>query len=64
MQHPDESYLQDVLDAARLIREFVQGFDMETFRADVRTHSAVIRQLEIMGRSNQTAFACSPPDES
>jgi len=53
MQHPDDGYLRDVLDAARLIREFVEGFDLEAFRADVRTHSAVIRQLEIMGEATK-----------
>lgn len=53
MQHPDSSYLRDVLDAARLIREFTEGFDLEAFRADARTNSAVIRQLEIMGEATK-----------
>jgi len=53
MRHPDAGYLQDVLDAARLIRDFVAGFDLDGFRADVRTHSAVIRQLEVMGEATK-----------
>lgn len=53
MQHPDASYLRDVLDAARLIRQFIEGTDLESFRADVMRNSAVIRQLEIMGEATK-----------
>jgi len=53
MPHPDSSYLQDVLDAARLIRQFMDGVDLESFRADVMRNSAVIRQLEIMGEATK-----------
>ena len=53
MPHPDESYLRDVLDAARLIRQFVEGVDLESFRADPMRNSAVIRQLEIMGEATK-----------
>lgn len=53
MQHPDASYLQDVLDAARLIRQFVEEVDLEAFRADVMRQSAVIRQLEVMGEATK-----------
>lgn len=53
MPHPDASYLQDVLDAARLIQEFVAGYDLEQFRADLRTNSAVIRQFEVMGEATK-----------
>lgn len=53
MPHPDGSYLRDVLDAARLIQEFVTGYDLERFRADLRTSSAVIRQFEIMGEATK-----------
>jgi uncharacterized protein with HEPN domain len=53
MPHPDGSYLQDVLDAARLIGQFVEGVDLEAFRADVMRQSAVIRQFEIMGEATK-----------
>lgn len=53
MQHPDGSYIQDVLDAARLVRQFVEGVDLESFRTDVMRYSAVIRQLEIMGEATK-----------
>lgn len=53
MQHPDESYLRDVLDAARLIRQFIDGIDLESFRADQMRSSAVIRQFEIMGEATK-----------
>ncbi len=53
MPHPDSSYLQDVLDAARLILQFVDGVDLEAFHADVMRQSAVIRQLEVMGEATK-----------
>jgi uncharacterized protein with HEPN domain len=53
MPHPDSSYLQDVLDAARLVLQFVDGVDLESFRADVMRNSAVIRQLEVMGEATK-----------
>jgi uncharacterized protein with HEPN domain len=53
MPHPDGGYLRDVLDAARLIQQFVDGVDLESFRADVMRHSAVIRQLEVMGEATK-----------
>lgn len=53
MPHADIGYLHDVLDAARLIRQFVEEVELESFRADVMRHSAVIRQLEIMGEATK-----------
>lgn len=53
MRHSDSSYLKDALDAARLIRQFVEGVDLESFRADVMRNSAVVRQLEIMGEATK-----------
>lgn len=53
MRHPDSGYLHDVPNAAVLIRQFVKGFGLDEFREDARTHSAVIRQLEIMGEAKK-----------
>jgi uncharacterized protein with HEPN domain len=53
MPHPDTSYVRDVLDAARLIVEFVEGIDLERFLVDPMRSSAVIRQFEIMGEATK-----------
>ena len=45
----DNTYLLDTARAARLIIEFSQGLDRATFLADVRTQSAILHQLMILG---------------
>ena len=47
MPSRDDSYLLDILNAARWIVEFVEGLDEGAFLNDVKTQSAVIRQLEV-----------------
>lgn len=42
-----------MLDAARLIRQFVEGVGLESFRGDMMRNSAVIRQFEIMGEATK-----------
>ena len=51
MHQRDRSYLIDILIAARLIREFVAGMDSDGFQLDLKTQSAVMRQLEVMGEA-------------
>ncbi len=53
MQSRDESYLLDILAACQLIQSFVADMDRETFDADLKTQSAVIRQLEIIGEATK-----------
>jgi uncharacterized protein with HEPN domain len=36
-------YVQDILDSAEAIENFVEGMDFETFKTDDKTTSAVIR---------------------
>lgn len=57
MQPPDTTYLFDILDAARSAREFVEGFTEESFRADRKTQSAVIRELLIVGEATKQVSA-------
>ncbi len=60
----DPAYLLDILDAARLAQEFVEGMDQEAFNGDLKTQSAVIRQLEIVGEATRrlsTAFRSAHP---
>ena len=46
-----ESYLFDMLEAARKIQRFTAGYDEERFKHDEKTVSAVERQLMIIGEA-------------
>ncbi|MDJ0682205.1 MAG: DUF86 domain-containing protein [Xenococcaceae cyanobacterium MO_167.B52] len=43
----------DILIAARLIEQFIEGIDREIFESDLMRQSAVIRQLEIIGEATK-----------
>ena len=43
--------LQDILEAANWINEYVRGISFEQFRADRKTVNAVVRNLEIIGEA-------------
>jgi uncharacterized protein with HEPN domain len=51
-------YLEDMLEAAKRIADYMQGIDRTAFGADSRTVDAVVRNLEILGEA-----AKSIPDE-
>jgi uncharacterized protein with HEPN domain len=44
-------YLKDILTAMESIEAFVGGMDLEAFRVDDKTTSAVIRKFEIIGEA-------------
>lgn len=44
-------YLVDIIAAIDSIEFFIQGLDLESFKADDKTVSAVIRKLEIIGEA-------------
>jgi uncharacterized protein with HEPN domain len=44
-------YAKDILDAAEAIEHFVEGMDLEKFKSDDKTSSAVIRKFEIIGEA-------------
>jgi uncharacterized protein with HEPN domain len=44
-------YLEDILDAANNIAQFIEGFTYEQFARDTKTAFAVIRGLEIIGEA-------------
>ncbi len=46
-------YLKDILAAMRSIEAFVEGMDLEAFRLDDKTASAVIRKFEIIGEATK-----------
>jgi len=49
--HRDEVVIQDIVNAARLVVDFVKGFDRETFIDDLKTRSAVLYQLTVIGEA-------------
>lgn len=44
-------YLKDILAAIDSIERFTAGMDLNTFQADDKTTSAVIRKLEVIGEA-------------
>lgn len=53
MPERDETYLADILDAARLALTFIEGVDQETFEQDLMRQAAVARQIEIIGEATK-----------
>ena len=47
----DEVVLQDIINAARLVIQFIEGFDKPTFLDDWKTQSAVLYQLTVIGEA-------------
>ncbi len=44
-------YLQDILDSSYAINDYVKNLDINEFKKDRKTYSAVIREFEIIGES-------------
>jgi uncharacterized protein with HEPN domain len=53
MQSRDLTSLLDILMAAKLVQEFLEGIERKTFEDDLMRQSAVIRQLEIIGEATK-----------
>lgn len=49
LEKKDSAYLWDILDAARIIREFTHQVDFDTYLKDRKLQMAVERALEIIG---------------
>ena len=47
----DDIVLRDILNAAQLIAEFVEGLEKEAFLKDWKTRSAVLYQLTVVGEA-------------
>ncbi len=50
-RHRDDIVRKDILNAANLILDFVDGFNKETFVDDWKTRSAVLYQLTVVGEA-------------
>jgi len=53
MHRHDDSYLVDILEAAKLVQSFIKGVEKHAFDHDLLRQSAVIRQLEIIGEATK-----------
>ena len=47
----DDATLLDIANAARLIHTFIQGMTKEAFLGDLKTQSAVLHQITVMGEA-------------
>lgn len=47
----DNVVVQDIVNAAQQILDFVKGFNKDKFVADTKTRSAVLYQLTVMGEA-------------
>lgn len=55
----DRVYLEQMLESAGKIREFVSGMDYEAFRKDQKTQSAVIMQFALIGEMAKRVSAAT-----
>lgn len=53
----DTELLQDILECANRIVTYIDNIDYETFRHDLKTQDAVIRNLEIIGEAVKLVLA-------
>lgn len=51
-------YLEDILEAIKKIEGFAQGMSPESFKQDVKTIDAVVRNIEVIGEATRKV-----PDE-
>lgn len=47
----DDATLLDIANAARLIQTFIQGVTQEAFLGDLKTQSAVLHQVTVIGEA-------------
>jgi len=52
----DETTLPDIANAARLIHTFVQGMTREVFLGDLKTQSAILHQVTVLGEAVKRLF--------
>jgi uncharacterized protein with HEPN domain len=50
-KHSDDIVLKDITNAAQLIAAFVEGFEKDAFIDDLKTRSAVLYQLTVIGEA-------------
>jgi uncharacterized protein with HEPN domain len=63
----NEAHLQDILDGISLVESFLGNMDLEAYKADLKTKSAVERQMQIITEAakrlgDDAASLCPGPD--
>jgi len=53
MKRDYKLYLQDIITSINHIQDFVDNIDYDCFLDDIKTQSAVVRQLEIIGEASK-----------
>ena len=53
MNRKPELYINDILEAIKLIEDFTKGYTKEKFFHDKLHQSAVVRQVEIIGEATK-----------
>lgn len=56
MKKDDRTYimfLEDILSAMNRIAEYIDGYDLESFKRDYKTVDAVIRNFEVLGEASK-----------
>lgn len=53
MERDERVYLNDILDSAKKIEEYVEGLAYDEFELDEKTIDAVIRKFEIIGEASR-----------
>ena len=51
MFNKNNLYLDDILESALAIQDYVEGFDLQAFIKDRKTYSATIREFQIIGEA-------------
>jgi uncharacterized protein with HEPN domain len=50
-KHRDDIVLKDIINAAQLVAEFVEGIEKNAFLEDWKTRSAVLYQMTVIGEA-------------
>jgi uncharacterized protein with HEPN domain len=50
-ERTDLQFIQDILESVKAARDFVVGYNLESYSSERKTKSATIRELEIIGET-------------
>jgi len=51
MSRSPHLYLNDIIESVRAIKEYTEGYDLDSFDNDCKTIDAVVRRFEIIGEA-------------
>jgi uncharacterized protein with HEPN domain len=56
-ERTDLQFIQDILESVKAARDFVVGYDLQSFSSDRKTKSVKIRELEMIGEASSRISA-------